>query len=71
MQQAVVILIVAACGVWLGVMAYRYFRPTPGGGGCAGGCCDGREKPAQENAGTRTMMVSSDDLRARLKARNG
>ena len=71
MQPAMVIVIVGACAVWLGVLAWRFVRPKAGGKGCAGGCCDGPEKPAvgKGAGGTRTMMVMSDDLRARLKAR--
>jgi hypothetical protein len=74
MQQIIVILIVAACVAWLGVLAYRYFRPKPGGKACAGGCCDAGPKPANEEeapARARTQMISSGDLRARLKARRG
>ena len=74
MQQTLVILIVAACVLWLGVLVFRYFRPQPGGKACAGGCCDGQEKlPAPDSPApaARTQMVSSEDLRARLKARHG
>ena len=70
-QQAIVILLVAACGVWLGWQAYRYMRPKAGGKMCAGGCCDGGEKkPAVAgNAGASrgTMMISSDDIRAAVE----
>ena len=72
MQTALVILIVAACIAWLAVMAYRYLRPKPGGKACAGGCCDGTEKSTLQSAAPaapRTQMISSDDLRARLAAR--
>ena len=72
MQELIVILIVVASAGWLGWQVYRYLRPAPGGKGCAGGCCDGQEaKPAQNPTAPRTMMISSDDLRARLKARDG
>jgi hypothetical protein len=74
MQQALVIAIVAACVVWLGVLGYRYFRPKPGATGCPGGCCGGEEKkpdPEQEAPAPRMQMISSDDMRARLKARQG
>jgi hypothetical protein len=73
MQQLIVILIVAGSAAWLGWQAFRYFRPKAGGRACAGGCCDGEEKPAVRTAsaapGTRTMMITSDDLRARIAAR--
>jgi len=73
MQSALVILIVAACAVWLGVLAYRYFRAKPGAQACAGGCCGGHQnKPAPPPGAApapRTLMISSDDLRARLKVR--
>ena len=68
MQQAIVIVIVALCGAWLGLQAWRYLRPKTGGKACAGGCCDG-EAAKPQATGPRTMMISSDDLRARLKAR--
>ena len=69
-QQTIVILIVAACGVWLGWQAFRYLRPKAGGKMCAGGCCDGEEKKSAVAGASRgTMMISSDDIRARLKAR--
>ena len=47
-------------------------KPKAGGKGCAGGCCDGQEKPAvapTSSGNIRTMMISSDDLRARVAAR--
>ena len=75
MQTAIVILLVAGCAGWLGVMGYRYLRPKPGGKACAGGCgCENQEKSASAStaagAGTgRTLMISSDDLRARVAAR--
>jgi hypothetical protein len=70
MQQAIVILIVGACMVWLGFFSYRYFRPKAGKG-CAGGCCGGSEEPAKDDtaAAPRIQMISSDEMRARLKAR--
>jgi len=72
MQQAIVILIVSLCALWLGYQAWRYFRPKPNGKLCAGGCCDGEEKkPAAVPPGPRTVMISSDDLRARIQARKG
>ncbi len=72
MQQAIVILTVGVCVVWLGVFSYRYFRPKAGKG-CAGGCCGGSEEPAKGNAAQapRVQMISSNDMRARLKARRG
>ena len=71
MQLALVILIVGACVVWLGFYCYRYFRPKAGGG-CAGGCCGGQDEPVKEDAGAPPVqMISSDDMRARLKARRG
>jgi hypothetical protein len=72
MQTIVVILIVAACATWLGWQGVRYFRPKPGGKLCGGNCCDGEAKPAKtEPRGERVMMISSDDLRARVAARKG
>ncbi len=71
MQLALVILIVGACVVWLGFFSYRYFRPKAGGG-CAGGCCGGSEERAKDDAAAPPVqMISSDDMRARLKARRG
>ena len=79
MQQVVVILIVSACMVWLAVQGYRFLRPKAGGKKCAGGCCDGDVmktsvplSAAKDSApaAPRTVMISSDDLRARLKARH-
>ena len=70
MQQIIVILVVAACGLWLGWQGYRYFKPKPGGKLCGGNCCDGDATPAKtEPRGERVMMISSDDLRARVAAR--
>ena len=71
MQELIVILIVAACALWLARQAYRYLYPRPGGKTCGGGCCDGNAKAPASSAqpGERVMMISSDDLRARLKAR--
>ena len=74
MQQALVILIVAACLAWLAVLAYRHFRPKPGSKACPGGCCVSHQKPATEDQPPqrpRTLMISSENLRARLKARHG
>lgn len=72
MQTTLVILIVAACIAWLAVMAYRFLRLKPGSKACAGGCCDAAAKPATQSASTptqKTQMISSDDLRTRLAAR--
>ena len=76
LQQAITILLVAACLIWLGLYVYRFFSPKKGAG-CAGGCGCGHENPST-NAEPRptaheprTTMVSSDDLRNRLKARRG
>ena len=68
-QQIVVASLVLACAAWLGVQGYRFFRPKPGGKLCGGGCCDGEEKKPASTGGERVMMISSDDLRARIKAR--
>lgn len=74
-QQIVVILVVAACLAWAGWQLWRFVSPRKGGG-CAGGCGCGAENMKhktenikQEGTGERVMMVRSDDLRARLKAR--
>jgi hypothetical protein len=69
MQQAIVIMVVGLCTLWLGLQMWRYVRPKPGGKACAGGCCDGEAK--KPTPGPRTLMISSDDLRARLQARKG
>jgi len=75
MQQVIVILIVTACGLWLIVQGWRFLRPKPGGKACGGGCCDGEAKPPLAGAVSgaapkeRTVMILSDDLRARVKAR--
>ena len=66
-QQAIVILAVAFAGLWLAWTAYRYLRPR-NAGMCAGGCCDGLEKKQTRNSGGGVIMISSDDLRARLKS---
>jgi hypothetical protein len=69
MQEAIVIVLVTACFLWLAYMGYRYLRPKPGSSACRGGCCDmSSESPPPSSPG-RTQMVSSDDLRTRLKAR--
>jgi hypothetical protein len=70
MQDLLVIIIVAASACWLAWQVYRYVHPKGGKVACAGGCCDGKaaEKPAATRAGG-TQMISSDDLRARLQAR--
>jgi hypothetical protein len=70
-QQILVVLIVLACAGWLGVQAYRFFRPRPGGKLCGGNCCDGEEKPLAAAGREQVTMISSDDLRARIKARQG
>jgi hypothetical protein len=67
MQSMVVIAVVAACVLWLGYQGYCYFKPKAGKI-CGGGCCDGEARPP-ETPGQRTMMISSDDLRHRLRAR--
>jgi hypothetical protein len=71
-QQVVVILVVGACLAWAGWQLWRFVSPRKGGG-CAGGCGCGKENAKDEtrNAkqGERVMMVRSDDLRARVKAR--
>ena len=70
MQMVIVILVVAASAMWLGLQGYRYLRPKPGGKLCGGNCCDGDAPPAKtEPRGERVMMISSDDLRARVAAR--
>jgi hypothetical protein len=72
-QQLIVLLIVLACAAWLGLQVYRFFRPKPGGKAC-GSCCDAgaQKKPAAAaTGGPHVMMISSDDLRARVKARKG
>jgi hypothetical protein len=70
MQSILVILLVAACGLWLGYQGYRHFKPKASGGFCAGGCCAGEAKRSTDGAaGQRTMMVSAEDLRNRVKAR--
>jgi hypothetical protein len=68
-QQIIVILILLACGTYLAFQAYRYLRPKPGGKACGGGCCDGEEAKTPQSTTAKTIMISSDDLRARLKAR--
>ncbi len=71
LQQAITILLVAACLIWLGLYVYRFFSPKKGAG-CAGGCGCGHETEPQPTAPEpRITMVSSDDLRNRLKARRG
>jgi hypothetical protein len=75
-QEALVIVIVTACAGWLGWQGFRYLKPKPGGKACAGGCCDGEEKPVASArpataSGAPTLMISSDDLRARIAARKG
>ncbi|HVT79273.1 MAG TPA: hypothetical protein VHM90_01340 [Phycisphaerae bacterium] len=68
MQLAIVIVIVSLCGAWLLYQGWRYFRPRANGKLCAGGCCDGGvKKPATVTP--HVMMISSDDLRARIRAR--
>ena len=69
MQLAIVILLVVACAGFLSYQAYRYFKPKPGNKICAGGCCDGEAPKPAAQTGPRTVMISSDDLRNRLKAR--
>jgi hypothetical protein len=68
-QQFIVIFMVLACVGWLGVLGYRFFKPKPGGKACGGGCCDGETPKQSTSTQGRTMMISSDDLRTRLKAR--
>jgi hypothetical protein len=68
MQDAIVIILVAACFLWLAYLGYRYLRPKPNSSACPGGCC-GTSPDPQSPPPSRTQMVSSDDLRARLKAR--
>jgi len=70
-QQILVVLIVLACAAWLGVQAYRFFSPKAGGKLCGGNCCDGEEKPVATAGREQMTMISSDDLRARIKARQG
>ena len=80
MQQVVVLLIILACVGYVGLQVYRFFRPKPGK--ACGSCCDAGKKPVAAGAGNvgaaagaprgeRVMMISSDDLRARVKARKG
>jgi hypothetical protein len=72
MQLAIVILVVVACAMFLAYQAFRYFKPKAGSNKlCAGGCCDGAAaQPAASSPGaSRTIMISSDDLRNRIKAR--
>jgi hypothetical protein len=73
MQHVLVIVIVGACVAWLGILGYRFFRPKAGGNACRGGCCAGADKPVKEDGATtaRMQMISSQDMRARLKARRG
>lgn len=67
--------IVVACLAWVSVQVYRYFRPRAGGKACGGSCCDSAAKQPEMGNGGRSagqvMMISSDDLRARVKARKG
>jgi hypothetical protein len=71
MQEALAIILVAACAVWLSYFSYRYFCPKPGAKACPGGCCDGPAKATPEDAAgaTRTQMISSEDLRRRFEGR--
>ncbi|HUO08708.1 MAG TPA: hypothetical protein VM008_10440 [Phycisphaerae bacterium] len=75
MQELIVILVVAACGLWMAWQGYRCFRPRPGAKLCGGNCCDGEAKGVESKPGgakgERVMMISSDDLRARVAARKG
>ncbi len=69
-QQIIAIGLVGGCGAWLGLQAFRYLRPKAGAGKCAGGCCEGEPEKTQAGAtGGRLIMISSDDMRARLAAR--
>jgi len=71
LQGILVIVIVLVCAAWLGLQAFRFFRPKPNGKLCGGNCCDtGEQKPAS-GGGEHVVMISSDDLRARVKARQG
>ena len=47
MQTLIVILVVAACAMWLGWQGYRFLRPKPGGKMCGGNCCDGEATPVK------------------------
>jgi hypothetical protein len=67
MQQVVVILIVAGGVAFLAYQGFRFFKPRKGGKACGGSCCD-QAAPEPPPAG-RTQMIASDDLRARVKAR--
>jgi hypothetical protein len=72
MQQIAVILVVLACAAWLGIYAWRFFKPKKGRA-CGGNCCDGgaaEKKPAEPAAG-QTVFFRSEDLVARIKARKG
>lgn len=77
-QELVVIAILGGCAAWLGRQVYRFFVPRAGGKVCGGNCCSGGDAPAPRSSGAGSaaaekplVMISSDDLRARLKARRG
>jgi hypothetical protein len=71
MQTLIVILAVAAAVAYLGWQVYRFFAPRIiAGRACGGSCCSHREpEPAQAAPAPRTQMITSDSLRARIKAR--
>jgi len=71
LQEIVVVILVLACAAWLGILAFRFFRPRPNGKLCGGGCCDAQAPTPAPTSGERVIMISSDDLRARVKARQG
>jgi hypothetical protein len=71
-QTLIVILAVTAAAAYLGWQVYRFFAPRliPGKA-CGGSCCSHREpEPAAATPpAPRTQMITSDSLRARIKAR--
>lgn len=65
MQLLLTILIVAACVLWLGYFAYRFFRTKSA---CGGSCCD-RSRPASQPSAGQTVFFARDDLVRRIHAR--
>jgi hypothetical protein len=78
-QTLIVSLIVVAAVGYLGWQVYRFFVPrVVAGRACGGSCCSHREPETPKVAagagaarGGRMQMITSDSLRARIKARQG